>query len=70
MPQLRLAVYKKLLLHKYTEDRATKETNNIFDIAQKRSVWKFCGIDNLSDFSFDDHVFLKDYKCPQYEAEI
>lgn len=31
MPQLRLAIYKKLLLHKYTEDRATKETNNIFD---------------------------------------
>ena len=22
----------------------------------------FYGIDNLSDFSFDDHVFLKEYK--------
>ena len=30
----------------------------------------FYGIDNLSDFSFDDHVFLKDYICPQCEAEI
>ena len=28
----------------------------------------FYGIDNLSDFSFDD-VFLKDYICPQCEAE-
>ena len=70
MPQLRLAIYKKLLLHKYTEDRATKETNNIFDITQKRSAWNFCGIDNLSDFSFGDDVFLKDYICPQCEAEI
>lgn len=70
MPQLRLAIYKKLLLHKYTEDRATKETNNIFDITQKRSVWNFCGIDNLSDFSFGDDVFLKGYICPQCEAEI
>lgn len=70
MPQLRLAIYKKLLLHKYTEDRAAKETNNIFDITQKRSAWNFCGIDNLSDFSFGDDVFLKGYICPQCEAEI
>ena len=26
----------------------------------------FYGIDNLSDFSFDDDVFLKDYICPQW----
>ena len=30
----------------------------------------FYGIDNLSDFSFDDHVFLKDYICLQCKAEI
>ena len=30
----------------------------------------FYGIDNLSDFSFGDDVFLKDYICPQCEAEI
>ena len=30
----------------------------------------FYGIDNLSDFSFENHVFLKDYICPQSEAEI
>lgn len=30
----------------------------------------FYGLDNLSDFSFDDNVFLKDYICPQCEAEI
>ena len=79
MPQLRLAIYKKLLLHKYTEDRATKETNNIFDITQKRSAWNFCGIDNLSDFSFGDDVFLNIVTSalvivggisPQCEAEI
>ena len=29
----------------------------------------FYGIDNLSDFSFDD-VFLKDYICPQCEAGV
>lgn len=28
----------------------------------------FYGIDDLSDLSFDDHVFLKDYICPQCEA--
>lgn len=30
----------------------------------------FYGIDNLSDFSFWDDVFLKDYICLQCEAEI
>ena len=30
----------------------------------------FYGIDNLSDVLFDAHVFLKDYICPQCEAEI
>lgn len=30
----------------------------------------FYGFDNLPDFSFDDNVFLKDYICPQCEAEI
>lgn len=30
----------------------------------------FYGIDNLSDFSFGDDVFLKGYICPQCEAEI
>ena len=29
----------------------------------------FYGLDNLSDFSFDGDVFLKDYICPQCEAE-
>lgn len=30
----------------------------------------FYGIDNLSEFSFGDDVFLKKYICPQCEAEI
>lgn len=30
----------------------------------------FYGLDNLSDFSFDGDAFLKDYICPQCEAEI
>ena len=30
----------------------------------------FYSIYNLSDFSFGDDVFLKDYICPQCEAEI
>ena len=30
----------------------------------------FYGIDNLSDFSFDDNVFLKDYICPRCKSEI
>ena len=27
--RIRLAIYKKLLLHNYTEDKATEETNNV-----------------------------------------
>lgn len=30
----------------------------------------FYGIDNLSEFSFWDDVFLKEYICPKCEAEI
>ena len=30
----------------------------------------FYVLDNLSNFSFDGDVFLKDYICPQCEAEI
>lgn len=30
----------------------------------------FYSICDLSDFSFGDDVFLKDYICPQCEAEI
>lgn len=37
--RIRLAVYKKLLLHRYTEDRATKETNKVFDIAQRQEEY-------------------------------
>lgn len=36
---IRLAIYKKLLLHMYTEDRATEETNNVFDIAQRQEEY-------------------------------
>ena len=39
-------------------------------IIKVKCVETFYGIDNLSDFSFDDHVFLKDYMCPQCEAEV
>lgn len=37
--RIRLAIYRKLLLHMYTEDRATEETNNIFDIAQRQEEY-------------------------------
>ena len=37
--RIRLAIYKKLLLHMYTEDRATEETNNVFDIAQRQEEY-------------------------------
>ena len=37
--RIRLAIYKKLLLHRYTEDRATEETNNVFDIAQRQEEY-------------------------------
>lgn len=37
--RIRLAIYKKLLLHMYTEDRATEETKNVFDIAQRQEEY-------------------------------
>lgn len=37
--RIRLAIYKKLLLHMYTEDKATEETNNVFDIAQRQEEY-------------------------------
>lgn len=37
--RIRLAIYKKLLLYMYTEDRATEETNNIFDIVQRQEEY-------------------------------
>lgn len=37
--RIRLAIYKKLLLHMYAEDRATEETNNVFDIAQRQEEY-------------------------------
>ena len=51
-----------------TEPPRKPTTSSI--LHKKRSAWNFCGIDNLSDFSFGDDVFLKDYICPQCEAEI
>ena len=32
---IRRAIYEKLLAHKYTQETATEETNNIFDIVQR-----------------------------------
>lgn len=37
--RIRLAIYQKLLLHNYTEDKATEETNNVFDIAQRQEEY-------------------------------
>ena len=37
--RIRLAIYKKLLLHKFAEDKATEETNNVFDIAQRQEEY-------------------------------
>lgn len=37
--KIRLAIYRKLLLHMYTEDRATEETNNVFDIVQRQEEY-------------------------------
>ena len=37
--RIRLAIYQKLLLHNYTEDKATEETNNVFDIAQRQDEY-------------------------------
>lgn len=37
--RIRLAIYKKLLLHMYTEDRATEEANNVFDIVQRQEEY-------------------------------
>lgn len=52
-----------------------KENINVYDydtVKRIRNNAHVClyGIDNLSDFSFDGDVFLKDYTCPQCEAEI
>jgi type I restriction enzyme, R subunit len=37
--RIRLAIYKKLLAHMYTEDRATEETNNVFEIVQRQEEY-------------------------------
>ena len=37
--RIRLAIYKKLLLHSYAEDKATEETNNVFEIAQRQEEY-------------------------------
>jgi type I restriction enzyme R subunit len=37
--RIRLAIYKKLLLHKYTNETATEETNSVFDIAQRQDEY-------------------------------
>ena len=37
--RIRLAIYKKLLLHSYSEDKATEETNIVFDIAQRQEEY-------------------------------
>lgn len=37
--KIRLAIYRKLLLHNYAEDKATEETNNVFDIAQRQEEY-------------------------------
>ena len=37
--RIRLAIYKKLVLHNYSEDKATEETNQVFDIAQRQEEY-------------------------------
>ena len=37
--RIRLAIYTKLLSHMYTEERATEETNNVYDIAQRQDEY-------------------------------
>ena len=37
--RIKRAIYEKLLLHMYTEDMATVETNNVFDIAQRQEEY-------------------------------
>ncbi len=37
--RIRLAIYQKLLLHSYSEDKATEETQNVFDIAQRQEEY-------------------------------
>lgn len=37
--RIRLAIYKQLLAHMYTEDRATEETNNVFEIVQRQEEY-------------------------------
>lgn len=37
--RIRLAIYRKLRLHSYNEDRATEETNQVFDIAQRQEEY-------------------------------
>lgn len=37
--KIRLAIYRKLLIHHFTEDRATEETNEVFDIAQRQEEY-------------------------------
>ena len=37
--KIRLAIYRKLLIHHFTEDKATEETNEVFDIAQRQEEY-------------------------------
>ncbi len=37
--RIKFAIYTKLLVHMYTEDRATEETNNVFDIVQRQEEY-------------------------------
>lgn len=37
--KIRFAIYKKLLLHNYTESSAAEETNKVFDIAQRQEEY-------------------------------
>ena len=37
--KIKRAIYKKLLPHMYTEDKATEETNKVFDIAQRQEEY-------------------------------
>ncbi|MCD8368337.1 MAG: HsdR family type I site-specific deoxyribonuclease [Clostridiales bacterium] len=37
--KIRLAIYQKLLLHRYTEDKAAEDTNDVFDIARRQEEY-------------------------------
>lgn len=37
--RIRLAIYKKLISHKYDEARATEETNEVYSIAERQEEY-------------------------------